>query len=373
VKLMIAAVLFVLSQGPARAAEWSWTVDGLQTRWGVLALAVNPSDPRLQYAGDDEGGLYRTADGGASWQTLWEPRPNDSYPFAIRTITVAPNDPAVLYVPSGGAVHRSTDAGQTWAPIQSLQGGPVVAAAQPGVIYNGSTHGVFRSTDDGASWEYLALEALGGGTVRGLSVSPHDPARLFATVAQWAFAGDSQQDWINHVRLLASADAGSSWEDLSDNVSADLQLLCVAVSPADADVVYAGGYDWAGGERHAVLLKSDDAGRSWARVFELEHSQFSTVAADPVDADVVYAGSMGKVTHPGLFTSRDGGATWTRIHEGGPGAIVIDPIDRDRLHVAMRERVQGVYHFARSADPGEGTALRPTSWARVKATSVDAP
>ena len=104
---------------------------------------------------------------------------------------------------------------------------------------------------------------------------------------------------------------------------------------------------------------------------ELEGGDIEDLAIDPHTPDILYAGSVGKVHEPGLFRSTDGGATWTKIHEGGPTAILIDPHDSNTLYVAMRELVEGgVYRFTLRSDK---TAAEETTWGALKRLRVPLP
>jgi photosystem II stability/assembly factor-like uncharacterized protein len=66
-------------------------------------------DPTILFAGTDAG-LYRSGDGGQSWDALASPFSNS----AVQELAMAPNDPAILYAATDVGVYRSGDGGASW-------------------------------------------------------------------------------------------------------------------------------------------------------------------------------------------------------------------------------------------------------------------
>ncbi len=92
------------------------------------AVIVDPDDPshRTWFAGSVSGGLWKTLDGGASWQSLTDHLPN----LAISALAIAPSDPDMIYMGTGesfnnfagvggSGIFRSTDRGRTWVQLAS--------------------------------------------------------------------------------------------------------------------------------------------------------------------------------------------------------------------------------------------------------------
>ena len=107
-----------MSAGVLRSSDggqnWTPATAGLGTH-GVYALAVDPANRQTIYAGGD-GGLYKSADGGASWSKL--PFPGAS----VVTLAINPTQPSVVLAISvqsqQGLVYRSEDGGQSWGTSQ---------------------------------------------------------------------------------------------------------------------------------------------------------------------------------------------------------------------------------------------------------------
>jgi photosystem II stability/assembly factor-like uncharacterized protein len=140
--------------------------------------------------------------------------------------------------------------------------------------------------------------------------------------------------------VLVSDDSGVTWRSANAGLT-DLGIQCLAVSPGDPRIVYAGAL--AGGFRSA------DGGASWAPLGGgFPASTISAIAVDPADASTVYAVGTGA-----LVRSRDAGATWTSIGSAAttaaePSLLAIDPSNPSTLYLATL--AGGVF---RSTDAGD--------------------
>lgn len=182
---------------------------------GVMAIAVDPTNPSVLYAGGIANGLYKSTNGGASWAvaSLGVPTNTNVYPTAI---FVDPKKPSVVLVGiEATGIFRSTNGGQTFA---AAMGGVPIAkrgglATPSQFVYDTSTRSivvgmpgaVYRSTNSGASW-VPSSKGLGANTTGpptgALAQSPVNP-KLFA---YFGAAGKN---------LWGSSDGGHSWKALS--------------------------------------------------------------------------------------------------------------------------------------------------------------
>lgn len=190
----------------------------------VLCLGVSPADPRTVYAGTQSGG-FKTTDGGASWTPL-----SGGFPSArINAIAIEPASPNTLYATgTAGTLVKSADAGATWAAI----GGADIAAAQPKALAVDPAHasnvylatlqgGIYRSTNAGASWTQSnsGLTSLGGvpiTAVNALAVDPTAPSRVYA--------GTSSDG------VYVSTDSGASWTVANDGIGVLTLVTGLAVA-----------------------------------------------------------------------------------------------------------------------------------------------
>jgi photosystem II stability/assembly factor-like uncharacterized protein len=173
---------------------------GALSDFDILAVAVDPRDPGRVYAGTLRRGLLRSLDGGASWTV---PAQGQSAGASVQAIVVDPSRPAIAYASQGGNLLKTADRGATWTP---LAGAPYFAISlaldpsAPRTIYAGTLEGVFRSLNGGATW--TRLPGTGNGTVNALAVDPRNPATVYAAFYSYPES--------RHV-LFKSMDRGQTW------------------------------------------------------------------------------------------------------------------------------------------------------------------
>jgi len=168
-----------------------WTQVGVSEFDGLFLdkLLTDPRDPRIIYlAGGTltepyaiEPRLFRSADGGVSWQR----RDTGIEKLVIWDMAIDPAAPDTLYVGTDIALFRSTDAGQTWAPVPGIANEVtlvVTAPTTPTTLYaNVYPVGILRSTDGGQTWTPMN-HGLEKGTVYDLEIDPQNPKRLYTTI-----------------------------------------------------------------------------------------------------------------------------------------------------------------------------------------------
>src|SRR2546429_2325358 len=249
----------------------TWTpLSADQPTGSIGAIAIAPSDPRTIYVGSGEGlqrpdlsvgdGIYKSTDGGATWRHV-----GLADGLQIPAVMVDPRDPnrvfaAVLgspYGPSGErGVYRSLDGGDTWQrvlgkdentgavdlafdPANSQTVFAVLWAARQAPWEIGSSwtlsasNGLYRSTDGGTTWRQIgaglpgAAEGLGR---LGVAASPSAPARMYAVVGATKGGG-----------LYRSDDGGENWRLANADErlwGRDGDFNEVKVDPTNPDVVY---------------------------------------------------------------------------------------------------------------------------------------
>jgi len=233
----------------------------------VTAVAVSPADGAL-YAGTEPSALFVSRDGGASWRELeamrklpsaptWSfpPRPWTSHVRAIASSFTAPNL-VVVGIELGGVV-RSTDGGQTWqdqrpgaqADCHSL----AAHRGDPEILYEAGGGGFARSRDFGDSWE-AADEGMGMRYAWGLAADAEDPTLVYASAASGPGRahGDGPSDATIYRRV-----AGGRWEAVLEGLAAFPYALCT--DPEAAGTLYASLGD-------GTILRSQDSGEDWEEV-----------------------------------------------------------------------------------------------------------
>jgi len=308
---------------------WQPIFDG-QPVASIGALAVAPSNSRVIYVGTGEAdmrsdisqgdGMYKSTDGGATWKATGL---TDSQQIA--RILVDPSDADLVYVAALGhpygpnaerGVFRSRDGGASWEKVlgPDENTGAIDLAFEPGnprVIYaalwqarrtpwsvyppsNGPGSGVYKTTDGGDHWEAISGHGLPAGHGRvGLAVARSEPSRVYALVDAEPGGG-----------LYRSDDAGATFRKLSG----DLRIWGrgwyfgrVEVDPTNADRVYA---------LNTILLRSEDGGATFAPTRgDNTGDDFHELWIDPTDPDRQILG-----VDQGAIVTVNGGATWSSWH-----------------------------------------------------------
>ena len=325
-----------------------WRLIGPFRGGRVLAVAGVLSQPNTYYFGAVGGGVWKTIDGGVTWDPLFDKEPISS----IGALAIADSDPNVIYVGTGEAcirgnisygdgVYKSTDAGKTWkniglkdtrhigAIIINPTNPDIVYAAALGHAYGPNTErGIFRTLDGGKTWEkVLYLDDRTGGI--DIVFDPHNPHVLFASMWEgwrtpWTLNSGGAKDG-----LYRSNDDGTTWKRIEGHGMPEgtLGRIGVAVSGADSNVVYALIEAKKGG-----LYRSDDGGQNWTFVtddhrFTQRAWYFTHIWADPKNAEGVY------IANTGLYESTDGGKSFERLNapHGDHHALWIDPNNPSRM------------------------------------------
>lgn len=296
----------------------------------VRALAIDPKNPNVLYAGGIAGGVWKSEDAGASWRPLTETLSN----VGVSSIAIDPRDHNVIYVGtgeqlanrtdfepfSGVGIMKTTDGGATWRILPQTIGVPefnvvgdiVISAADSNVIYAGVSGGVARSIDAGKSWKIVLRGALPSGCSDLALRTDGSPDILLASCS-----ADSPDG------VYLSEDGGDSWKKVISEVAGEpAAFASIAFAPSNQNVAYASvSRTWdspGGGSGTLALLRSEDGGRTWSRrddgtVNWLGHcgdavgqgDYGNAIAVDPTDPNRIWLGGVSG------FRSDDGGRTLT--------------------------------------------------------------
>jgi len=316
------------------------------------AVAGVEGKPLLYYQGTTGGGVWKTTDGGNSWQNI-----SDGYfGGSIGAIAVSQSDPNVIYagggeqtlrgnVSYGYGMWRSEDAGKTWTSIGLKQSRHIaririhpdnpniVLAAVIGDIYKSSRErGVYKSIDGGANWEKVLYASPEAGACD-LTYDPSNHRIMYASTWNVRRTPYSFSSGGEGSALWKSTDGGDSWEDISarDGLpSGTWGISGVAVSPVDGDRIYAIIENAKGG-----VYRSDDGGDTWKlinsdRSLRQRAWYYTRIYAGTQSIDDVH------VMNVGYHQSSDGGKSWKRYGtpHGDHHDLWIDPMDDQRMVIA---------------------------------------
>jgi len=245
-----------------RAANWKQALSILPGIGGAVAFDPTSFDAaekicRTAYFASYDLGLFRSDDGGATWQRVSrQPVGMANADFNPTLLAVAPTTGAIFLAGRTG-VWRSTDRGGTFQQIygEGAVYGLSLTPREPGTIFLSGTAGVRCSTTAGGSWRPLAAVGIArrpDEPVRGLAVSPADPRRMLCWVqgANWR--------WVRYV----SQDGGATFRPIQIQPGGGAVLPYnvrngyFAWHPSNPELAYGLGGDW--------VTRSTDGGRTFA-------------------------------------------------------------------------------------------------------------
>lgn len=247
---------------------------------------VPGAEDGVVYAGTEPGAVWRSSDGGAHFdleRALWEhaDRPEWGAGFggqAFHTILPHPTDPASVTVAiSTGGVYQTADGGASWSPrnagiraefLPEGQQYPVFGQcvhkvtrhpSRPERLYLQNHGGVYRSDDHAATWVSIA-DGLPADFGFPIVVHPHEPDTVYVFPLN---AGEGRYPTDGKARVWRSRDAGETWEELGaglpDYFYVGVMRDAMCVDTHDPAGLYVGA-------RNGAVWASADAGESWSQV-----------------------------------------------------------------------------------------------------------
>ncbi len=359
--LVLVALDWGALAGPAAAQEGfdaglydalEWRNIGPARGGRSTAAAGSAARPLEYWFGATGGGVWKTTDGGVTWSNVSDGHLGSA---SVGAVQVCAADPDVVYigtgetqlrgnVQQGDGVYRTTDGGESWEHLglreaQNFSRVRIhpencdvawVAAFGKHSAPN-PERGVFKTTDGGDSWEKVLYRDDHTGAVD-ISVDPADPDVLYAALWEAYRRSWEMSSGGDGSGLFKSTDGGETWTEITHNPglpqSDPVGKIGVAVSPANPDRVWTIVEHDEGG-----VFRSDDGGSSWTltndeRKLRQRAFYYTRVYADPNDADVVY------VLNTGFYESTDAGETFDtriRVPHGDNHDLWIAPDDSDRM------------------------------------------
>lgn len=362
---------------------------------GRIGVAFAPSDPQRAYAmvvdiSGDPVALYRSNDGGKSWQTTAAAPATlqqSTFGWWFGRIFVDPKNADRVFV-AGVELIESLDGGNTFLPQSQTLVGVGTGAFQASValhadqhaivwdpqvptrVYLGNDGGMYRSVSDGRATTWAAAARQGWTQHYSVDVSDQNPARVVSglqdnmcqrnylvagagapgTWTKYGLCGDGLQTLISFendnvvygcaqygANCSRTVDGGGAFVFLGDTVSQRHGWWVPMVfDPNDADIMYTGGN---------IVNRSTDAGDSWSAISpdlttnpeQLDPSPgyriygtITTIAVAKSDPSVLYVGTDDGL----LWTTKDLGKKWLRLKDDDLPRlwitrVVVDPSDAD--------------------------------------------
>lgn len=303
--------------------SWQGSTTGLQVLCYFQGPAISPQDAKQAMVAALDQGVFKTNDGGATWQPMriqtdwWKEDWQNHDGSVVKARPKLPRTWFAIIHGHGGKrhprLHRTDDGGETWKLILDLKeqfggewskwlddsemGDLCFDPSSPDVMHLSNYQlGVFRSTDGGNTWKH-ALK-----TKNGLCLVSSPTGRHVYLQC------------VKRTGLYASHDRGETWSvtHRADGVDG------LAHHPKDENTLFIsdGQHDnyWSyKGTRPAKLLKSTDAGKTWTELAALDSGP---LYIDPIKPEIMLMSTLhgGK----GILRSTDGGNTWSDFHHDAP-------------------------------------------------------
>jgi photosystem II stability/assembly factor-like uncharacterized protein len=355
----------------------TWTHLGLEATRHISTVRVDPANPDVAYVAalghahgpNPERGVYRTRDGGASWELVLH-RGEDA---GAADLCLDPRDPRIIYatfwqgrrlpwrLDSGGpgsGLWRSTDGGDTWEELTGRPGMPkgvmgragvAASAARPGRVWcivEAEDGAVFRSDDYGEHWE---------------RVSEQEDLRRRAWYYSRVIAdpADAETVWALNVQCWRSPDGGKTFSTFPVQ-HGDCHDLWI--DPADPKRMILGDDGGA-----SVTL---DGGESWSSLYNQPTAELYHVTTDTREPYRIYAAQQDNTTIAFPSVSRWGAITQldlTHVGGGESGYIAIRP---DNPDIVFAGNYKGLIT---RHDQSTGESRSAVVWPEETATAGEAP
>lgn len=319
----------------------------------ITDLELHPTNDRVIYAGTAGGGVWKSNNGGATFNPIF-----DDYCQSIGAVEIDPSNPdnniwvgtgetwTRNSVSVGDGLYKTVDGGTNWIKmgfenserIAGIQVNPknpdeVYVAALGPLWSDSEDRGLYKTMDGGKTWnKILYVDKTTG--CSDLTLDPKDPNIVYATFWEvrrqpWAFNSGG----INSA-VYKSTDAGKTFNKIHNGFpKGKLGRLAIAVAPSNSNILYT--VIESEQDKDKGLYRSDDAGASWKQLnndfgIVVRPFYFSRIEVDPRNPDVVVkAGLLGSISRDGGKTFKNLGPNHSDVHD-----IVFDIHNSDRMHIA---------------------------------------
>lgn len=311
-----------------------WRTEGPGNIGGrINCVVVHPTDPNTMLVGNASGGIFKTTDGGQSWNPVFD----DHSWLSVGCIVYDPQNSNVLYAGTGDpnigssafigdGIYKSTDGGNTWTNsglnVQGIiskividpSNSNIIYAAAMGVPYfRDNNRGVYKSTDGGLTWTQKLFISNDAG-VSDLLIDPSNPSVLYA--CGWNRIRNNHESVVTGPagKIYKTTNGGNNWIPLAGGLpQSNVSRLAIAMSNQNSNTLYAVYVD--NTLDFLDLFKTTDGGANWTAMnsYDLMNGAvysnfgwyFGLIRLNPNNDNEIYIGGVD------LFKSTDGGSTFS--------------------------------------------------------------
>jgi photosystem II stability/assembly factor-like uncharacterized protein len=338
-------------------------------------IRMRPDNPDIMLVTDSLAGIFRSTDGGMTWQpsntgiTQRSGTSGDVIP--VFSVTIDPHNNDIVWAGTQGlgGIFRSSDGGLSWAErddgvIESEgltfrgftvdpRSSDIVYAAgelssyqwnggveKKGKVFDLTKGVVYKTTDGGAHWK---AAWRGDNLARYIWIDPDHPDTVYVSTGIFDREAANSDPSISRPTggegVIKSTDGGLTWSHVNNGLGKNLYVGSLFMSPRDPQTLLAAvGEDLYHEADHGGVYLSTDGAASWQCVLDAE--VMTSVEFAVADPRVAYAASFQSV-----FRSEDGGRSWKRMGfpdrpwgpsrtvGGFPIDIQVDPRNPNRLFI----------------------------------------
>lgn len=297
--LLLLTVLSACSTTGGFLGGGNWQSSGLPHQH-IRVLAVDAKNAQNVFAGDAQGSIFASTDGGQHWAQL----PTDlPLPNSVHALSFDASNKK-FYAATDTGLFVSADRAYHWNKVGQIgqaanEGGQLPSDSYtslafdfkaPYAVYVGTFHhGIFKSTDSGKSWTFISKDIPSASSINAL-----------------AFDSSTHQLWAATTNgVYSTGDAGQTWQALNNGFPVHSNVVTVQPAIGNDNHVFAG--------TNQSFFYSSDKGMHWTRSDVLARVGIYTILVDFRQSTTIYVG-----TALGAFGSNDSGKTWQGIAPGLP-------------------------------------------------------
>jgi len=304
----------------------------------VVGIAVDPrgSTDQVVYIAANDGGIWKTTDGGTSWKPLTDSMPSNS----VGDVALDPGNPSIVYAGTGNpfdgggvffksvGLYKSIDAGGSWAienpgGIFNNNGVNRIAFTGPNQLVVASQNGLFKSVDGGATFgnnspTFSNGSAVINGSISDLDVDPTNSATVYASVNGSGVFRSTDSGATFPTNLFSNpgspGTSGFGFVGFAVATTDNQRLYALVQQAPGCAALTAAQVPPFGANRCAQLYRSNDGGANWTQQPDAANRSVENggcqcgydqmISVDPQNADRVY------IAFQELYTSSDGGVSF---------------------------------------------------------------
>ncbi len=324
-------------------------------------IVIDPQNPDLMFVSawsvEDQkaGDLFRSSDGGKTWEALPDMRGK-----SIRALAIASSDSKVLTAGTLEGVYRSTDSGEKWVRISPAGHAEIkdiesiaVDPKNPNVVYAGTWHLAWKTDDGGVTWHHITKGMIEDSDVFSIIIDSTNPEVVYASACSGIYSSDNGGETFRKVQgmpfsarrtrvlkqdphnskivyagttegLWKTTDAGKTWKRTGNPETVVNDVL---IDPRNSKMVLLAT------DRSGVIASDDAAQTFRPSNHGYAHRYVTAILADKNDPDTIFVGVVNDREWGGVFSYRNGGKRWEQssIGLGGRDVFTLRQADNGAL------------------------------------------